>query len=275
MESGASIGRIMAWGDRILGEEVLLRPGYLFVVCMDGVLNVSMPEGGARIKHSHTLLLQPGKRFRLKSGEGATILLAEFDQQAVICGCLPAFIGNPMMLDFFLKAKNETDHLAFLDLEGLTENMLTLFLYLRMYTEGGNAKDNLIALALLCELLEAISRGCFMHSVLTHELMQEPFQRICECLLRQRGLPSLQEVAEEHHYHPNTVSRILRQGCGMGYGKLRQTIRVSFAAQSLRHERDTVRMAAKEAGYTNMTNFYRQFKEIYGILPAEYQALFL
>jgi len=37
----------------------------------------------------------------------------------------------------------------------------------------------------------------------------------------------------------------------------------------------TVRGGAENCGYRNMTNFYRQFRQVYGISPGDYQALFI
>ena len=60
----------------------------------------------------------------------------------------------------------------------------------------------------------------------------------------------------------------------MGFGDFRQLVRVSFVAKQLRGGAVTVRGGAASCGYSNMTNFYRQFREVYGVSPGEYQALF-
>ncbi len=136
-------------------------------------------------------------------------------------------------------------------------------------------EDALTAQGLLCELLSAISRQCYLHAILEHGLGQEPFEKICAYMLRTGGKASLEEVAKGCFCHMNTVSRILQRCCGMGYSRFRQLLRISFAAKSLRGESRSVQEAAAQYGYSNMTNFYRQFREIYQIGPGQYRALFL
>ena len=61
----------------------------------------------------------------------------------------------------------------------------------------------------------------------------------------------------------------------MGYSRFRQLMRISFSAKYLREGNMSVQEAAAQCGYSNMTNFYRQFREVYRIGPGEYRGLFL
>ena len=274
MVEGLGLGGFDAYRIEVAGEQRIASPRYLMAVCLEDGCGVTLDEGRAPFRAGHALLLKPGKQAVLNSASGTGFLAVEFDDEAVRAACLPALAGNPMLADFFLREEDEEGHLAFLELDYLTGQMLSLTEVLVELARSSEPEDKQVALGMLCELLRAVTFNCFMHTVLAHELGQQPFQKVCAYMLNARGLPSAQQIAEHFYYHTNTLSRVIRRGSGMSFGDFRRMIRLSFAAQQLRGGDVTVRKAAADCGYANMTHFYRQFEEVYGIVPGDYQALF-
>ncbi len=201
-------------------------------------------------------------------------MTVHFDRAVLMTSCLPALAGGSMLLDFFLREEQDEGHLPFLEVDYLTPGMISLMELLVKLGKDMTLDSLLVAQGAMCELLCAITAHCYIHTVLAHDLCQEQCQKISACMLRKRGRLSLNEVADNCYCHRNTVSRVIRRITGVGFGDFCQLIRVNYAAQQLRGSAVTVRGSAEKCGYRNITNFYRQFKEVYGITPGEYQKLF-
>lgn len=84
---------------------------------------------------------------------------------------------------------------------------------------------------------------------------------------------TLESVAEHFYVSPNYISRILKKSIGKTYSQLVQELRISHAASLIRVAGCTANEAACAVGYTNMSFFYRKFKEAYGMTPAEYRVV--
>ena len=79
------------------------------------------------------------------------------------------------------------------------------------------------------------------------------------------------EVADFFHISPNYVTTILKKEIGMSYIQLVQTYRLDYSAQLLQSTNLPITEVASQAGYENVTFFYRKFKERFGCSPKEYK----
>lgn len=84
----------------------------------------------------------------------------------------------------------------------------------------------------------------------------------CDCTLR--------DVAEHLHLSPNYTSALLKRQTGRTFMQLVQESRLARAA-ALLEVGVTAEAAAREAGYANMSFFYKKFAERYGCTPAAYR----
>ena len=256
------------------GREDVTAPCYQLVLCLGEGSSVAVSEGSAPFWPARALLLPPDRQAALESQSGTDYITARFDRAALMTSCLPALAGGSMLLDFFLREEQDEGHLPFLEVDYLTPEMISLMDLLVKLGEDAAPESLLVAQRALCELLCAITAHCYIHTAIAHDLCREQCQKISACMLRRRGRVSLDEVADHCYCHRNTVSRVIRRVTGVGFGDFCQLIRVNYAAQELRGGEVTVRRSAEECGYRNITNFYRQFREVYGVTPGEYQALF-
>ncbi len=80
---------------------------------------------------------------------------------------------------------------------------------------------------------------------------------------------TLDSVAERFFVSPNYVSRLLKKSTGKTYMQLVQEQRLSHAAALLHTGTCSIEDAAHAVGYQNMSFFYRKFRELFGISPAE------
>ena len=275
MIDGWEKGWLKARRRTIRGRRDITAPCYQLVLCLQEGGTVTLSEGSTPFWLMNALLLPPDKPVVLESAEGTACLIVRFDRAALMTSCLPALAGSAMLREFFLREEQEEEHLPFLEVDCLAPEMVSLLELLVKLSDDRVPGSLLVAQAALCELLCAVMARCYTHTLMAHDLCRETNQKICAAVLRGRGQLSLNEIAESCYCHRNTISRALRRVTGVGFGDFSQLVRVNFVAQQLRSSAVTVRGGAENYGYRNMTNFYRQFRQVYGISPGDYQALFI
>lgn len=84
----------------------------------------------------------------------------------------------------------------------------------------------------------------------------------CDC--------ALNDLARHLHLSPNYASALLKRQTGRTFMQLVQESRLARAA-TLIDAGATAETAAREAGYANMSFFYKKFAERYGCTPAAYR----
>lgn len=87
----------------------------------------------------------------------------------------------------------------------------------------------------------------------------------CDC--------ALDDLARHLHLSPNYASALLKRQTGRTFMQLVQEGRLARAA-ALLDAGATAEAAAREAGYANMSFFYKKFAERYGCTPAAYRQRF-
>ncbi|WP_462412957.1 AraC family transcriptional regulator [Neobacillus sp. Marseille-QA0830] len=82
---------------------------------------------------------------------------------------------------------------------------------------------------------------------------------------------TLTEVAIRFHFHPNYLSRILKENLGKTFSDMIQELRLRQAKLLLENTELQINRIAEEVGYSNFHHFYKKFKEYYHVTPAEYR----
>lgn len=82
---------------------------------------------------------------------------------------------------------------------------------------------------------------------------------------------SLKEVASIFHFHPNYLSRLLKENIGKTFSEMVQELRLRQAKLLLENTQMKINRIADETGYTNFNHFYKKFKEYYKCTPADYR----
>ena len=82
---------------------------------------------------------------------------------------------------------------------------------------------------------------------------------------------TLKSTAEFFHMNPNYLSGYIRKHTGSTYKELVQTARLRYAASLIKNTSLSTSTIANQAGYENITFFYRLFKKTYGCTPAQYR----
>lgn len=82
---------------------------------------------------------------------------------------------------------------------------------------------------------------------------------------------TLESAAAHFGFHPNYLSRIIREGTGSTFKDLIADGRLSRAAFLLLTTDSPIGQIANQCGYTNQSFFYKKFQERYGCTPAVYR----
>lgn len=82
---------------------------------------------------------------------------------------------------------------------------------------------------------------------------------------------TLESTAAHFGFHPNYLSRIIREGTGTTFKDLVADGRLSRAAFLLLTTEAPISQIANQCGYTNQSFFYKKFQERYGCTPAAYR----
>jgi AraC-like DNA-binding protein len=69
---------------------------------------------------------------------------------------------------------------------------------------------------------------------------------------------------------PGAFCRFFRQHTRKTFSTLLNEVRVEHACRYLRESKQSISQIAFSCGYTNLSNFNRQFKDIMGMPPGEY-----
>ena len=83
---------------------------------------------------------------------------------------------------------------------------------------------------------------------------------------------TLKELGARFSYHPNYISTLLHRETGKSFSALLTQQRMERAAVLLRGTSLPIEEIAFMLGYSNSSNFYKVFREYYGLSPREYTA---
>lgn len=83
---------------------------------------------------------------------------------------------------------------------------------------------------------------------------------------------TLDQAAEQFHFNPNYLGRIIKHNTGQTFTQVLQATRLKKAARLLSMTDMSISDITHAVGYHNCTHFYKLFRQSYGRSPAEYRA---
>jgi AraC family transcriptional regulator, melibiose operon regulatory protein len=183
--------------------------------------------------------------------------------------------GNDLLTDFFVNAiykqKKESQYIIFSDeqenrLKDLILHALGEYFHPKLCS---NEAINSYMLLIFTELLrvyhntpkknsERIFRKAVISDILAY--MEHNYDSI-----------TLEKTAEKYHFHPNHLTRLLKENLGKTFIELSHQLKIKNACTLLENTDLTIDLIANKVGYINITFFYKSFKKIHGVTPAEYR----
>ncbi|SOD80447.1 AraC family transcriptional regulator [Spirosoma fluviale] len=100
---------------------------------------------------------------------------------------------------------------------------------------------------------------------------QRRLEQVFSYILQRYASPiSLDDVANVANLTPGAFCRFFRQHTRKTFSQLLNEVRIEHACRDLRESQENISQIALNCGFTNLSNFNRQFKEIVGMPPGEY-----
>lgn len=185
------------------------------------------------------------------------------------------FSKDSILSGFFVNAITEkTSHDHYLLFHSEKNRRIPMFfheLLCECYDPSINSNDIVMHLfyLIMAELINVYENDMLKED---HLLDQAPVASIIRYIEHNYRTCTQESVAEFFHISPNYVSILLKKHLGISYINLIQEQKLGTAAQLLKNTTLPVTEIAHEAGYENVSFFYKKFASKYGCSPTEYRS---
>jgi AraC-like DNA-binding protein len=163
---------------------------------------------------------------------------------------------------------------------------------------GGKVKENIVSrlyemcnesapkrLISLLEILLKLSENKdltpllsnrFTSPAITHSKDSDRIHKVLEFIMKNFSKTIyVPEIASMLNMSSASFSRYFKHHTRKTFSEYVSEIRISYACQLLMHSEESAARIGYMSGFENLSNFYRQFREITGLTPKEYRQRFL
>lgn len=81
---------------------------------------------------------------------------------------------------------------------------------------------------------------------------------------------TLDEVAKQVYMHQNYFSTVFKKKCGVSFAQYMNILKLSMATELMQSTTLAIEEISVQSGFASLSNFYRVFKEHYGLSPSRY-----
>lgn len=225
------------------------------------------------IRENECYISQPygGYALRGQSETDIVIIGVLIRKEAFFREYLHVLSSDAALFRFFLEPQkdrfsDEFIHLSF-DAHHPVRRLLEL-----MVIEYANRTDDTQAILkpMLLTLLLYITRRYRMeNAVVTEKTLPE---EIVQYITDHMEKVSLAEIGKVFSYHPTYISSLLHKETGKTFSQILLEKRMERAVILLRNTTLSIEEIAALIGYSDHSNFYKAFKDFYGMTPRDYLA---
>lgn len=135
---------------------------------------------------------------------------------------------------------------------------------------GSSLRVRALILKMLCLLFDPAH---YRPSPIRFASSQEEklFEELTACIRAHHGRISRQALSGRFHYSGDYLYKTVRKFTGLSLSDYAAKICLDEAAERLRDSSVPVTELIRELGFTNQTQFYRKFRETYGLSPKDYR----
>lgn len=181
---------------------------------------------------------------------------------------------NNIIIQFFVNSIiDNTNHDNFIFFHSENSKRLSTFINELLYeyyfpsTNSLEILNNLFSL-LMSELVNVREKDIFNETDL---YKNTPFIEILRYIEKHFNYCTLQSVAKKFNVNPNYLSEIIKQNTGYSFQELVHIKKFKTVELLLKTSKLTIEEIANYVGYTNLSFFYRKFKNIYGCTPNDFR----
>ncbi len=176
-----------------------------------------------------------------------------------------AFLMLTDFSDFDKEIKSASAKVSFDKTEGMTELFKALDRENKGFEAGSETAVRSYLSLILVKLFRKLSKGSENALEKVNSDFLEYIKSHCDEKL------TLSDMAKEFLYNPSYFSRLFKTYSGMNFSEYVQRARVEKAADLLERKELSVDDVAEMSGFSNITVFYKKFRQFKGCLPAEYR----
>lgn len=191
--------------------------------------------------------------------------------QEVFWNQLPS---GSLMASFFRQALELQHETAFLRFETGSDPDISHLLY-RIYQE--NEQDDIYKAQMLNTLMSAFFILLLRRYESTARLprtkdffWKHQYSAILSYIQSNYSTLTLDDLAQQYHYSPRQISRIVQECVGISYHQLILKLRMERAAFLLNQRNLSIDAISQRVGYSTKSSFYRAFTSYYKCTPKEY-----
>lgn len=188
---------------------------------------------------------------------------------------LPLLMESDKLSDYFWQMLYEKDFSSILFFN-CQDNQEIRHLSLQLYYESQLNRNHslLIINSYILLLFAQLIRNHIDDAQKLSETDSDTNSKILQFITEHKSVVTLSMVADQFQLSKGYLSRYIKSRTGYTFSALLQKLRLKEAAYLLVNSTLSVEEIVYKIGYTDISNFYRAFKETYQMTPGEFRNLY-
>lgn len=228
------------------------------------------------LKEGDTLLVQPNvnhciSRYNLPSeADDTCIIYFALKKDMCLKSYLPYIPEDTDMLKFFINPFGMNNIGQYMVVKAKENESvrriieIILLEYTRMDRFYPRVLDGLFV-----TLISLLTRNCQLMQ--THIQQTNTTAQILNYMKQNCSTATLKEIADRFNYHPNYLCTLLKKETGKNFSALMRDYRMEKACILISNSDLSITDVATMVGYSNISYFYKIFREKYHVMPSEFR----
>ncbi len=182
---------------------------------------------------------------------------------------LPVIYADAALFRFFVEPQKNKFSEEFIHLSLKNSHSIRSILELMVMEYANRNEDTQRFLKYMLQtlMLEIARRYRIEQEVKSSRSISE---KIMEYMDSHSNVVTLKDISTHFSYHPNYISSVLHKETGRKFTEILLEKRMERAALLLRNTTLSVEEISNMLGYSNFSNFYKAFRNYYGVTPRDF-----
>ena len=182
---------------------------------------------------------------------------------------LPVVASDPAMFEFFINPQRDRFSADFLRFAFPKSSPVKTLLEMMVMEYADPQKET-------PEMLKSLTGALLLHIARRYRVVspkgttQSVSDKISAYMREHMDEVTLPLIAKQFSYHPTYVSNLLKKETGETFSSILLKLRMERAVMMMKGTTLSNEEIATMLGYSNSSNFYKAFREFYGVSPREY-----
>ena len=182
---------------------------------------------------------------------------------------LSTIYTNTYLFNFFVEPQRNKFSDEYIHLPVTKEHSIRTLLEL-MVLEYANKKTD------SQQLLKSLLQTLILEIARRYRIEKKPsktkplIEQILNYMTEHSDVVTLKDIAHHFSYHPNYISSLLHKETGKKFTEILLDKRMERAVLLIKNTSLSIEEISSLLGYSNHSNFYKAFKQYYGVTPREY-----